>query len=434
MLERFALWAYGVLMHALTPWVKLRLRRKGLREPGYLERIQERFGFYPTPPSEGHVWIHAVSLGESRAAAILIQRLKKAFPNLHFLLTHGTATGREEGLKSLGPGDLQVWQPWDTPQAVDRFLKHFRPQLGVLIETEVWPHLVHQCRSHQVPVVLVNARMSQKSFQKAKRWSLLSKPAFNALHFALAQHEQDAKHLSDLSCRVQQVVGNIKFDAHLNPEQLQWGQHWRSTRSRAMVLLASSREGEESLFLDAVAALTQDQQHQFIWAVVPRHPQRFEEVASLIESRGFELQKRTQVQTLSEVSGLGANPRRERPLFFLGNSLGEMNFYYSSADIALLGGSYLPFGGQNLIEAIASGCPVLVGPHTFNFKDVAQEACQCGAAVRVENFSSALEQVLRLLGERTLLEGMKISGAQFLVSHQGATERTVKALEPLIKN
>jgi len=432
-MQRLSLWVYGVFMRLAKPLLRRKLMKRTQAEPLYGQFIEERFGHYTQSASQDWIWIHAVSLGETRAAAVLLHGLRQAMPSMRLLLTNGTATGREEGLKSLGPGDLQVWQPWDTPQAVDRFLKHFRPQLGVLIETEVWPHLVHQCRSHQVPVVLVNARMSQKSFQKAKRWSLLSKPAFNALHFALAQHEQDAKHLSDLSCRVQQVVGNIKFDAHVNPEQLQWGQHWRSTRSRAMVLLASSREGEESLFLDAVAALTQDQQHQFIWAVVPRHPQRFEEVASLIESRGFELQKRTQVQTLSEVSGLGANPRRERPLFFLGNSLGEMNFYYSSADIALLGGSYLPFGGQNLIEAIASDCPVLVGPHTFNFKDVAQEACQCGAAIRVQNFSSALEQVLRLLGERTLLEGMKISGAQFLVSHQGATERTVKALEPLIK-
>jgi len=432
MMERFSLWAYGLFMFLITPLVKLRLSLKGRHEPGYLVHVEERFGLYSQPPSTGYVWIHAVSLGESRAAAILIQRIKKTCPSTQILLTHGTATGMQEGLKFLGEGDLQVWQPWDTKQAVERFLNHFRPKVGLLIETEIWPNLIHCSRAQNVPLVLVNARMSTKSYHKALRLSALSKPAFSALHFALAQHEQDAKYLSDLSCPVRQVVGNIKFDAALNQEQLRWGQRWRSTRSRAMVLLGSSREGEESLFLEAIHALSDVEQRQFIWAIVPRHPQRFEEVAKLIETSGFELQQRSSVQSLSEVPNLMNAMDHLSPQVFLGNSLGEMNFYYASADLALLGGSFLPFGGQNLIEAIASQCPVLLGPHTFNFKDVALQACDCGAARVVENFSDALDQVMRLRAKPDELQAMQVAGEEFIVMHQGATERTFKAIEHLI--
>jgi len=433
MLERFSLWVYGVFMHLLTPLVKLRLKEKGRHEPGYSVHVQERFGLYASPPGSGYVWIHAVSLGESRAAAILIQRIKKAFPSIKILLTHGTATGMQEGLKSLGEGDLQVWQPWDTPQAVDRFLAHFRPKLGLLIETEIWPNLIHRSRLQNIPVVLINARMSTKSFHKALRLSLLSKPAFNALHFALAQHEQDAIYLRGLSCQVKEVVGNIKFDAQLNEEQLHLGHQWRSTRGRAMVLLASSREGEERLFLDAVRALPLEHQRQLLWAIVPRHPQRFDEVAKLIESSGFDVKQRSQVQTLSEVQGMMDGALDQRPAMFLGNSLGEMNFYYASADLALLGGSFLPFGGQNLIEAIASQCPVLLGPHTFNFKDVALQACETGAAKLVDDFAMALDHTHLLLAERELLGNMVTAGKQFIELHQGATERTFKAIESLIQ-
>ena len=434
MMERLALGVYSSLMQLLSPWVVRRLQRKARQEPGYMERLQERFGVYATEPSGGYVWIHAVSLGESRAAAVLIQRIRASYPLIRFLLTHGTATGMQEGMKSLQPGDVQVWQPWDTPKAVDRFLAHFKPRLGLLVETEIWPNLIHRARAHQIPMVLVNARMSTKTFTQSRRWSWLSRPALGSLDFALAQHEQDANLLRDLGCRVEQVVGNIKFDAQLNREHLQWGKRWKSLRKQPLVLLASSREGEESLFLDAIKALHANQPTHFapiLWGIVPRHPQRFEEVAALIAAQGFACIKRSSIEDLQAFS-MPESGFEGQVQVFLGDSLGEMNFYYASANVALLGGSFLPFGGQNLIEAMACQCPILLGPHTFNFKEVAQQACASGAASEFGHLTDALSQALKLLIQPAELEVMSAKGESFIRTHQGATERTFKAIEGLL--
>lgn len=430
---RLTLWFYGVFMHLLTPLVKWRLRQKGKTEPGYLLRIQERFGLYDCPASSAWLWIHAVSLGETRAAVILIERIRKTYPHMRLLLTHSTATGMLEGSKVLARGDLQVWQPWDTPKAVNRFLKHFQPSLGLLMETEIWPQLIHCARAQHIPVVLVNARMSPKSFLKASQLSYLSKPAFQALHFALAQHEQDAQLLRQLSCLVQEVVGNIKFDAHLNAEQIHWGERWRSKRERAMVMLASSRPGEELAFLEAIRTLTPHEQVSTLWAIVPRHPQRFTEVAQLIESKGMVCTMRSKAPSLEALVNTLQGQGEESLEVFLGDSLGEMNFYYASADLALLGGSFLPFGGQNLIESIACQSPILLGPHTFNFKEVAEQACASGAAKRVEDLRAALSQAMGLLEDRARLQEMQQAGTTFMAAHQGATERTFNAIEPLLR-
>lgn len=430
MIDRFTLWCYSLLMSSLIPFVKQRLLKKGRHEPGYLFRPQERFGLYDTAPTKDLIWIHAVSLGESRAAAVLLARIRKSHPTLRFLLTHGTSTGREEGLRMLQAGDLQVWQPWDTPQAVNRFFEHFKPKIGLLIETEIWPNLLACAKNKNIPVVLINARMSLKSYKKALSLSFLSKPAFRSLCFALAQNEQDAKFLKHLDCNVKQVVGNIKFDAQLNPLQIEQGKTWREQRNKPMVLFASSREGEEKLFLDAIQKLSPEVSSQVIWSIVPRHPQRFAEVEQLIESKDFVCAKRTSCDQLLDVLNLDF-PQNQITVF-LGNSMGEMNFYYSSAELALLGGSFLAFGGQNLIESIASECPIVVGPYTYNFQEVALQACAMGAAKEVANMKSAVSQALHLIEKQAELDEMNANGLRFIHAHQGATERTFQAIDALL--
>ena len=274
---------YSLLVMGAQPFLRRKLRRRGAAEPGYLHAVDERFGHYATPAQPGAVWIHAVSLGETRAAAVLVDTLRKLRPGVRLLLTHGTATGRAEGERLLREGDVQAWLPWDTPRAVRRFLDHFRPSVGILMETEVWPNLVAQCRSRDVPLVLANARLSGKSLSQARRLSRLSRPAYASLAAVWAQTAGDAQRLAQAGATVKGVFGNLKFDAEPDPAQLEQGRAWRAATQAPVVMFARSREGEEAEFfrvLQADGALARSAR----WLVVPRHPQRFDEVAALAGS------------------------------------------------------------------------------------------------------------------------------------------------------
>jgi len=436
--ERLVLALYGLLMRLLQPLVRRRHRRRGRVEPGYLQHIEQRFGHYPgLQPSSGWVWVHAVSLGETRAAALLLAALRAQRPGLRLLLTHGTATGRAEGARLLQAGDLQVWQPWDTPAAVQRFLQQFRPALGVLIETEVWPNWVQGCRAHGVPLLLVNARLNPKSQRAAQRLRWLMRPAYAGLSAALAQTEADAARLRQLGANAVQVMGNLKFDLAADPAQIERGRRWRAALAgRRVVMLASSREGEEALWLQALGqgGIGQDSTHPTeapLWLLVPRHPQRFDAVAALLQQAGLSVFRRSQWPDATHAidaagSALDAThaPAAARSAqVWLGDSLGEMQAYYAMSDLAWLGGSFLPLGGQNLIEAAACGCPVLMGPHTFNFHDAAEQAAQLGAALRVPDMAAALPATRYWLQHEAALHSARQGCAALLQQGQGAAQR-----------
>jgi 3-deoxy-D-manno-octulosonic-acid transferase len=223
-IERVSLFLHGWRMRFLQPLIRWNLRRRGRKEPGYLARIPERFGLYEKPVlCAGFIWVHAVSLGETRASAVLIEALRGVWPEMRLLMTHSTATGWEQGQALLGPGDEQVWLPWDTPDATQRFLRHYKPRLGILMETEVWPCLVEACVKACVPLVLANARMSEKSL----RWAWLSTPAYGRLSVVLAQTEDDAGRLRQLGASVQGVLGNLKYDVREQPDALSKAVDWR---------------------------------------------------------------------------------------------------------------------------------------------------------------------------------------------------------------
>ena len=419
---------YSCLMWALSPvlWLKLHLRAR--REPVYGQAIAERFGYYSQDASSGALWIHAVSLGETRAIRSLIKALRLAYPDLRLLLTHGTATGRSEGVNLLREGDVQAWLPWDTPAAVGRFLRHFQPCMGVLIDTEVWPNLSAIAQQQGIPLVLANARLSEHSWRKAQRWSALAKPAFSGLNAVWAQTEEDAKRLRSLGAPVSAVMGNLKFDAVPDPLLLATGQAWRNAlTARPVVLLAISREGEEAMFLQVL------QQHpeylqQAQWWIVPRHPQRFDEVADLLQASGLPWQRRSQwpadVADMSAPNDVG---------LVLGDSLGEMPLYYGLASVALLGGSFAPLGGQNLIEACACDCPVVMGPHTFNFKQAAEWAMKAQAGVRCSDMVDGMAQALAIASDRPRQQSMSQAAQLFASSHRGAVAHCVKALAAFLE-
>jgi 3-deoxy-D-manno-octulosonic-acid transferase len=384
--------------------------------------MDERFGVYRTPAEPGALWIHAVSLGETRAAAILLERLRELRPDVRVLLTHGTATGRAEGERLLRPGDVQAWLPWDAPKAVRRFLNHFQPSAGVLMETEVWPNLVAHCKARGVPLVLANARLSTKSLAQARRLAGLSRPAYESLAAVWAQTEGDAVRLAKAGAIVKGVFGNVKFDAAPDAAQLEVGRAWRAAAGRPVVMFASSREGEESQFFDVLRAnpgLAQRVQ----WLVVPRHPQRFDEVACLGGQRGFAISRRTEWTAGPPLADV-----------WIGDSLGEMALYYGMSEVALLGGSFAPLGGQNLIEAAACGCPVIMGQHTFNFAEAAQLARESGAALRVETMEEGMRSAASLASDPVRRDVAVRASIAFAAAHQGAAEKTANAVLALIEH
>jgi 3-deoxy-D-manno-octulosonic-acid transferase len=412
-------WLYSRLMHAMQPLLRRKLARRGVFEPGYLHAVPERFGHYTQPAGSGYIWIHAVSLGETRAAAVLLDALRQQLPGMRLLLTHGTATGREEGAGLLQDGDVQVWQPWDTPKAVRRFLAHFRPRLGVLLETEVWPNLAAASKAVGMPLVLANARLSAGSARSAKRLGWLARPAYAALAAVWAQTEDDAQRLRALGAPVRSVFGNLKFDATPDAAQLVRGRLWRASQSKPIVMFASSREGEELLLLQALQSHAAASAVQ--WLIVPRHPQRFAAVATLLEQHGYSVSRRS---TWSDEPAAAQ--------VWLGDSLGEMALYYGMSDVALLGGSFAELGGQNLIEAAACSCPVVMGPHTFNFSQAADLAIVSGAGFRVEDMARALTLVQSLVQSEAKLDSARIAATKFAAAHCGAAYNTAQAIVELL--
>jgi len=408
---------YNLLVWAAQPLLRRKLARRAVAEPGYGVAVPERFGHY-TQAAEVQselVWVHAVSLGEARAAVILLKALREALPGVRILLTHGTATGRAEGAKLLQAGDVQVWQPWDTPAAVNAFLRHFKPRMGLLMETEVWPNLVLQSAATGVPLALVNARMSDKSMRSALRWPRLMRPTYAGLHAVWAQTEADAQRLRALGATVQMVTGNLKFDAEPDAAQAAQGQAWRAALHKPVCLLASSREGEEAQWLQAWVQQAA-QAADVHWLLVPRHPQRVDEVQALLQGAGLTVSRRSNWGHAGPADSAQAQ-------VWLGDSLGEMALYYSLADVALLGGSFEPLGGQNLIEAAACACPVVMGPHTFNFLEVADQAEGAGAARRVTDMRAGVRDAQALAADLRAQQAMAAAALAFSQAHKGAARR-----------
>jgi len=418
---------YTLVWWLALPPVLLRLWWRGRKEPGYRRHIGERLGVYPHPIIKNRpiIWVHAVSVGETRAAEPLITALLDEYSDHDILLTHMTATGRETGasiFSHLAPRVMQSFLPYDTGWMMSRFLRHFSPRICILMETEIWPNLIAQCVKHHVPVTLGNARMSVRSLSRARFASSLMATAAANITCVAAQTQADGERLRLYGVTNVQITGSVKFDVTPPDTSVALGTSLRlQFGARPILLCASTREGEEDLLLDALPSLGIP---DALLVIVPRHPQRFDAVAQLIAARGLILCRRSELENGVLV------PADVRIL--LGDSMGEMFAYHAAADVAFIGGSLLPLGGQNLIEACAIGTPVLVGPHTFNFGAITEDATEAGAAIRVLDARELMQQASKLLKDAGLCQEMGRKAQAFAQQQQGATERTMALLRPLL--
>ncbi len=415
---------YTLMWCLALPLVLARLWWRGRKEPGYRANWTERLGFYGAFQAGPHtLWVHAVSVGETRAAEPLIDALLAAYPDSRIVLTCMTPTGRDTGQALFarhGARVLQAYLPYDIPFMLKRFIAHFEPHVCILMETEVWPNLIAACAG-RVPVALVNARLSARSLRRGQRYGALMTDAARALALVAAQTEADAQRIGSLGAPNVHVTGSVKFDVVVPEAALATGA-WLRERigARAVLLCASTRDGEEAMILDACAPLLALAGAPLL-VIVPRHPQRFDEVAAMVAARGMSLVRRSQ---------LGADPVQAQVM--LGDSMGEMFAYYSACDLAFVGGSLLPLGGQNLIEACALGKPVLVGPHTFNFAQATQEAIAAGAALCVHDSVGLITVACTLLQDAPARAAMGTRALAFAQQHRGATVRTVGLLRHII--
>ena len=407
--------AYNLLLCLLLPQALLHLLWRSRRQPAYLEHIAERFGRYRFAVEPPLIWVHAVSVGETRAAEPLIAALKRQYPAHRILLTHMTPTGRETGVALFGDGVARCYLPYDFPLGVAAFLEHFKPVCGILLETEIWPNLIRACNNRKIPVYLVNARLSAKSLRRYRRFSALAATALRGLTAIAAQGADDAARFHALGALAVGTVGNLKFDIAPEPALIAQGVAWRAQYgARPVLLLASTREGEEELFLQALHAAPAE----WLVVMVPRHPQRFDEVAELLARRAVPFQRRSS----GEVVGAATQ-------VLLGDSMGEMTAYYAACDVAIIGGSFLPFGAHNLIEACALGKPVVVGPHDYNFVDAVRLAVEAGAAMQVDSAEAALAAARELLADQSRLQRMSDNGRAFVHRHVGSTRRILEMVK-----
>lgn len=430
---------YSIILMLVAPfvwlWMGWRARKSGARWEMF---AAERFGRFPQPwDGERPVWIHAVSVGEVRAAAPLVQSL--LLKGERILLTHMTPTGRAEArrllAREISEGMVrQQWIPYDFYGSMSRFLKHFSPKLIILIEREVWPNLIHVAGVMRVPVVLASARFSERSARQTQHvnrvFGRVLRKAYAGLTKVLAQTPEDAQRLFDAGAPDVSVCGNLKFDVSLPVVAVQGGQSWRERVARPTVVIASTREGEDARFVPLMAEQSRQPAGPSgarpLFVLVPRHPERFDQAASLLDSHRLRYVRWSMIRD----DPTALEDTREMDVI-LGDTMGELPFFYGASDVAIVGGSFEPHGGQNFIEASAIGIPVIVGPHTRNFKDAVVSASQAQAIVQVKDPEQAVMQALQWLREPEVAHQIGMAGKSWVATHEGATTRIVEAIAML---
>jgi 3-deoxy-D-manno-octulosonic-acid transferase len=413
---------YSLILYLLLPVAVLRLGLRGLRNPAYWRRWSERFGCAPVMQEAGCIWLHAVSVGETRAAVPLVRALMQHYPERRILITTMTPTGSDQVCELFGTAVAHCYVPYDLPTAVWRFLNRTRPALAIIMETELWPNLFHQCHARGIPLVLASVRLSEKSARGYRRFAGLTRTTLANVTRVGAQTEDDAERLRALGAAQVDVTGSIKFDMHVPTELAAQAANLRSRfGTRPVWTAASTRAGEEELVLDAFAQM-RERFPNLLLVMVPRHPERFDAVAKLCQQRGFRIERRSARQD---------NITPDTAIL-LGDTMGEMLLFHAVADVSYIGGSLVPLGGQNLLEAAAVGTPVVFGPHMFNFSEISRMALERGAGRQVQNATELASTVADYLENPDVRKIAGAAGLRMLAENRGALAKTLALLHPLL--
>ena len=417
---------YSVLFYCLLPTIVMRLLWRGLKAPSYFQRWAERFGFCQRlESSTPTIWLHAVSVGETLAAVPLVRALQDKYPDHRIFMTCMTPTGSDRVLSIFGDSIEHSYAPYDLPDAVARFLNRVDPKLLIIMETELWPNTIAACKRRGIPVIVANARLSEKSARGYQRISPIVAPMLNNLHTVAAQHTDDAQRFQSLGLPQSGsvVTGNIKFDLHLDQDlrakASQLLDDWRGPDNRPILLAASTHKGEDELILAAFTKIKMELD-SLLLVLVPRHPERFNQVAELCQKTGF-----TTVRRSNNVSTAGAD-------ILLGDSMGELMTFFGACDLAFVGGSLVPTGGHNVIEPAAWGVPVLTGPHLFNFSETSELLMGGGGMLICQDSDELASHCSRLLQDDSIRQTMSLAARQVAEANRGALDRLLRVIGRVI--
>ena len=400
--------------------VLLRLYWRGIKAPLYRQRWLERLGFYKTKSLQNLVWFHAVSVGEAEAAFPLIKMMQSQYPTQHFLVTTTTPTGSARVQAVLGDSVEHVYLPYDLQMIVARFLRHFQPKIAVIMEKEIWPNLFAACAAEQIPLFVINARLSAKSAKAYKKIPALIKPALACIQQIATQTDDDQQRFIEIGANPQQVavLGNIKFDLSIEPVTITNGLALKQNNfaGRFVWIIASTHQGEEEILLALYPAL-KAQIKNLLLMIAPRHPERFDTVKKLCEKQSLSVVMRSENRLVDGSCDV-----------YLADSIGELKMLYAAADIAFVGGSLVAVGGHNVLEPAAVGVPVLFGPQMFNFQEIAEQMLKAGAAVQCDDDLAIAKAVLQVHEDHAFRQSLSINAKSFVEQNQGATARVAALL------
>lgn len=415
---------YSLLFYLLTPFILLRLIWRGRKAPDYRKRWAERFGFVPAvDPGQQVIWVHSVSVGETLAAVPMIKQLQLRYPEALLAVTTMTPTGSARVRAVFGESVYHVYAPYDLPDVLSRFLRRVQPSILVIMETELWPNLVHCCRDRDIPIVVANARLSEKSAKGYGKFSKLTGPMLRRINCVAAQHEDDGARFLGLGLSKKQLVitGNIKFDLHLDDDLKSRAAalraQWQSETNRPVLLVASTHRGEDEIILDSLEQVRRSCP-ELLLVLVPRHPERFDEVAQLCAGRNLKVVRRS-----------GGNPPSLDDQVVLGDTMGELLLFFGACDIAFVGGSLVPVGGHNLIEPAAWQLPILSGPHLFNFSEASRLLLAEKGMVVCENAEDIAGKVLELIENPAVASQLAASAKAVADNNRGALNRLLGVIE-----
>ncbi len=419
LISKIGIATYTVLFYFILPFALIKLLYRGIRAPAYLKRWPERFGFFAQPVSQPSIWIHAVSVGELQAAIPVINALQARYPDTPVVVTTTTPTGLARAQAVFSDRIITGHLPYDLPGALRRFLHRIQPKIAIMMETELWPNLFEQCAQRTIPVVVLNARLSERSARGYQRFTTLTQFMMQRVTWLAAQNEVDGHRFLKLGLAAERLsmTGNVKFDQPVSATAIQQGKTLKATfGSRPVWIVASTHEGEEEQVLVSFRSL---KQHftDLLLILVPRHPERFNRVADLCTHQKWHVVRRSLKQKVSKNTDV-----------LLGDTMGEMMILFAASDVVYMGGSLVPIGGHNMLEPVALGLPIITGPHTFNFAQITQQLIALKAAQQVNNINELTLAVTHYFESPSLRQAAGAAGLQWLQKNKGATKKIVQHL------